>query len=255
MASFVAVRKIGKKYGVTAAARGLGGSVGVFVVLRWRHRCVFGSSVVLPWGVGGSARGSGWRYRLLVALVVLRWRYRCFFGCLVVLLVVLEVLLVLVANKKKRRQRQPTALCSYFVPCALQFQPSDFTSCEHTICISNESFFWDSTVRIGRFSCDDVSVEWCLYTLRRAHKQETKNAASIGTILERPRARSSPQLFRTHDVLLKTSWENGAQAIQLQTRITWKKKKEKRARIRSPDQVTKTRRCRRKQHPHRGVAW
>ena len=33
-----------------------------------------------------------------------------------------------------------------------------------------------------------MSFEMCLYTLKRAHKHEAKNAADIGTIFERPRS-------------------------------------------------------------------
>ena len=65
-----------------------------------------------------------------------------------------------------------------------------------------------SLVWIG-CSCDDVSFEKCLYTLKGDHNQEAKNAVGIGTILERPRARSSPP-FRIHDGCEKLHAERSA---------------------------------------------
>ena len=109
-------------------------------------------------------------------------------------------------------------------------------SCERTDALGESAFFLGSTVWIG-CSCDDVSFEKCLYNLQKiAHKQEAKNAEDIGTILEcrghEARCYSGFTMFAKHFM------ENEAQATQLQTRIAWKKPRE-RPRLHSPNHVTK----------------
>ena len=116
-------------------------------------------------------RGSGWRYRLLVVLavllvvlVVLRG-VTDFFGCLVVLLVVLAVILVVVATKKNGGN---ATACAASLSHLLSGSSLLISRAVNTPSAFPISIFWDSTVRIGCFSCDDVSFEKCLYTLEKS---------------------------------------------------------------------------------------